>query len=181
MTSGPGVFEHMPSRIGIIGNCGSGKSHLAAAMAVKWHLPVVELDRLFWMPRSFTAKRPPDLVQAEVAVKKAEPAWIVEGVFGDLASLVLDRAELLVWLDLDWETCRTSLVRRGFAHPDAAAQAAMAASFDRLLAWGEAYWHRDTHSSHRGHGMIYENFSGAKQQFRSRAAVDAFIADLRPA
>ena len=168
----------MPSRVVIIGNCGSGKSHLAAAIAAAWRLPVVELDRLFWMPGSFTARRPPELVHANVAAKKAAPAWIVEGVFGDLASLFLDRTELLLWLDLDWKTCRASLVRRGFNHPDEAQRAAMAANFNRLLAWSEDYGHRDTPASRRGHRSICENFSGSKRELRSRAEVDAFIAEL---
>jgi adenylate kinase family enzyme len=163
-------------RVVIIGNSGSGKSHLAHALSSARQLPVVELDRLFWQPGSFSEKRPAEEVRASLESTKAQPAWIVEGVFGELAVQVLDRADFLVWLDVDWATCRSSLLRRGFEVTDEAKRPELEASFARLLIWAEKYWTRDGPRSHLGHHQLYEQFHGKKRHFRARADVDHFLA-----
>ena len=167
-------------RVVIIGNSGSGKSHLAHALSSAWQLPVVELDRLFWQPGSFSEKRPAEEVRASLESTKTQPAWIVEGVFGELAAQVLDRADFLVWLDVDWATCRSSLLQRGFAVPDEAKRPELEASFERLLIWAEKYWTRDGPRSQLGHHQLYEQFHGAKRHFGGREEVDQFLAFARP-
>ncbi len=55
-----------PGRILIIGNAGSGKSFLAKAIATQLALPVIDLDTIFWLDGSYTAKRPAGQVWAAI-------------------------------------------------------------------------------------------------------------------
>ena len=50
----PALTSPAPSRIVIIGNSGSGKSHLAQALATQLALPVIDLDDIFWLDRRYT-------------------------------------------------------------------------------------------------------------------------------
>ena len=150
------------NRIVIIGNSGSGKTTLAKELGASRNLPVIHLDRLFWMPGSFEVKRPPGVVHAEIDQERQAPAWIVEGVFGELAQRFLERADHLVWLDLPWAACRANLDSRG------PAQANDVAGFDRLMAWAGDYWTRTDLRSHAGHEKIFHDFPGAKDRITER-------------
>ena len=85
-----------PRRVLVTGCSGSGKTTLAAALAVRLGIPHQELDALFhgsgWVPR-------PTFV-AEVTALAATESWVVEWQYDQVRSLLLARADLLVWLDL---------------------------------------------------------------------------------
>ena len=100
-------------KIIIIGNSGSGKTWLATRLAVAISAPVVHLDDLFWEPGGFDKKRSREEVDHLIRQSKEGTSWVVEGVFGDLAELYCDVADLLVWLDIDWLICKTRLEERG--------------------------------------------------------------------
>jgi hypothetical protein len=86
---------------------------LANRLADYYSAPVVHLDNLFWEPGGFDKKRGRDEMLSLVQKSKLNSAWIVEGVFGELAEEYLLEAEDLVWLDLDWPSCKARLERRG--------------------------------------------------------------------
>jgi adenylate kinase family enzyme len=85
-----------PRRILVAGTSGSGKTTLARALSVRLGLPHVEIDGLYhgpgWVPR-------PEFV-ADVAAFAARAEWVTEWQYSAVRALLLDRAELLVWLDL---------------------------------------------------------------------------------
>lgn len=97
-----------PRRILVTGTSGSGKSTLAAALAARTGLPYVELDALRhgpgWVPRPEFA--------AEGAALAARDAWVTEWQYSVLRPLLLERAELLVWLDLPRRLVFRQLVAR---------------------------------------------------------------------
>lgn len=164
----------MHTRVAIIGNAGSGKSYLAAAMARAWSLPVIDLDDIFWMPGGYIEKRPAEAVLAEIGRRQAEPRWIVEGVYGELIEPILDRTSFLVWLDIDWPTCLATIENRhrravGPARDDSAG------SYAALVAYAGDYWTREGPRSRRGHQALFDDFPRTKQCFRTRDDVAAFI------
>lgn len=165
----------MEKRIVIIGNSGSGKSHVARVLGAIHGLEVVHLDHLFWMPGGFNQKRSAEWVHAEIEVKKETATWIVEGVFGELADLFLDRADLLIWLDLPWEACRASLLARGSESSKQLNPKTAEASFQQLLAWAGNYGSRSDGRSHVGHGKMFTAFPGAKMRFDNRDDVNRFL------
>jgi adenylate kinase family enzyme len=99
-------------RIAVIGPTGSGKTALARQLAERHGLAHVELDSLRhgpgWVARpSF---------RADVAAAVEQPAWVVDGNYAaDLGNLVLERADLVVWLDLPLPTTFARVARRSFA------------------------------------------------------------------
>jgi adenylate kinase family enzyme len=165
-------------RIIIIGNSGSGKSHLGQRLSDQFGHPLIHLDELFWEPGSFSVKRPKALVFADVARLAQGERWVVEGVFGELAQEFCPRAHHLIWLDLDWATCEQSLLQRGSQSATQQDPQAAEASFERLLAWAAAYPHRDGPRSQRGHRLIFEQFQGGKTRLTARTEVTDCVTAL---
>jgi adenylate kinase family enzyme len=103
----------MMTRIAIVGNSGSGKSYLANSLSKIYSIPIIHLDRLFWMPGGFNEKRSKEEVQSQVGQNRKDDSWIAEGIFGELVELYLPRTQTLIYLDVNWPTCLASLRTRG--------------------------------------------------------------------
>jgi adenylate kinase family enzyme len=160
-------------RVVIIGNSGSGKTWLAAKMAKKDGLPVTHLDDLFWEPGGFDNKRPKETVLRLVEESRASHSWIVEGVFGELAKLYIDQADLLVWLDIDWDICRKRLLERGSESKKHMAREQSEEGLRKLVEWASRYYDRSGLCSHAGHRDLFERFCGRKIHARSVTQIDA--------
>ncbi|WP_157667648.1 AAA family ATPase [Comamonas serinivorans] len=116
-SSGPAA---RPRRIVIIGRPGSGKSTLARRLGERLNLPVVHLDRLFWLP-GWTQ---PDeaAFRARVQASTEGPGWISEGNYDRTTfALRLPLADALIWLDPPRSLCLWRVIarnRRGGRRPD---------------------------------------------------------------
>jgi adenylate kinase family enzyme len=98
-------------RVAVIGNTGSGKTTLARKLADHLGVPHVELDALFWGP-SWTMASPEEF-RRSVGEAIAGEGWVVDGNYPSrLGTLVLDRADLVVWLDLPLRTGLWRIFRR---------------------------------------------------------------------
>lgn len=138
-----------PQRIALVGPVASGKSTLAATIAAHTGLRHIDLDDLFWAP-NWT---PADTADFHTAVRHAltAPAWIADGNYGgDVAEILLERADLAIWLDLPLRTCLPRLIRRSIQRA-ATGQELFAgnretfrhlASRDSILWWGPAHHHQ---------------------------------------
>ena len=102
-----------------------------------------------------------------------ETRWIIEGVFGWLAEIVLPKATALVWLDFPWGLCRAGLLARGLRRGATRRDAA------DLMKWAEAYWSRQTPSSFAGHSKLFNDFSRAKLRLENREQVAELLGNLR--
>ncbi len=97
-----------PRRVVVAGTSGSGKTSLAAVVAERLGVPHVEIDALFhgpgWEPRaSFVA---------DVQRFTAEPGWVTEWQYSEVRPLLIERAALMVWLDLPRRTVMRQVVWR---------------------------------------------------------------------
>jgi hypothetical protein len=101
-------------RIRVKGGSGAGKTTLARQIARRLGLVHVELDALHHDPGWTPAPAP--LLQARVrAALDDGRGWVVDGNYDSkLGALVLERAELIVWLDLPLSTKLARLARRTF-------------------------------------------------------------------
>lgn len=153
-------------RLLIIGNSGSGKSTLAKRIGAELLLPVHDLDHTHW----HTNGRKREETQSKVLVSciAAASTWVIEGVYGWLAEIALERATALVWLDLPWAECRDGLLRRGLR------RGMTKGDQDALLSWASAYWTRMTPSSFVGHEHLYVGFTGRKWRLQARSDLSAF-------
>ena len=95
----------MARRINVAGDSGSGKTTVSRTIAARLGLKHVELDALFHGPNWSSA--PKEEFRRRVSgTLDALDGWVADGNYsGSLGGLLLERAELLVWLDLPLHVC----------------------------------------------------------------------------
>ena len=153
----------------ILGNSGSGKSWLAQRLARRLVLPAIALDSIQWEAgKRAGAARDPAAAAAMVRRAATGSRWVIEGALGWLAQAALPRATMLIWLDVDVDTCVANLGKR--TKPKSRERRA------KLAAWVREYPRRRDSSSYAGHARIAARFSGDKIVLRSRAEIDDFLA-----
>lgn len=95
-------------RIIVVGGSGTGKSWLARAVHRRCGVPYTELDALFhgagWQPR--------DEFLDDVRALAAASNWITEWQYDGARQILLERATLLVWLDLPVRTQMMQVIAR---------------------------------------------------------------------
>jgi adenylate kinase family enzyme len=103
----------VPQRIVVNGGPGAGKSTVARAIATQLGLPYTEIDSLYhgpgWSPR--------ETFVDEVRAIAAGERWVSEWQYDATRPILLDRCDLMVWLDLPrfvttWRVTRRTLRRR---------------------------------------------------------------------
>lgn len=93
---------------------GSGATTLGRELACRLGVPFHELDALHFGPDWSEAT--PEELRGRVQPLLAEPGWVVDGGYwGKLGSLVLERADVVVWLDLPPRIWLPRLLRRTIA------------------------------------------------------------------
>lgn len=101
-------LPYQPRRVIVAGTSGAGKTTLAARIGEVLDIPHVEIDALFHGP----CWTPLPTFQAEVERFTAMPAWVTEWQYSQVRSLLAQRANLLVWLDLSRTVVMQQVVRR---------------------------------------------------------------------
>jgi adenylate kinase family enzyme len=100
-------------RVSVVGNTGSGKSTVAAALARRLNAPYVELDAILHQPG--WTELPVDEFRRRVGEVIAADAWVVDGNYNAVRELVWERADTVVWLDLPRWRVMSRLVPRSIA------------------------------------------------------------------
>ena len=99
---------HVPRRVLVAGVSGSGKTTLARRLAARLDLPCTEIDALFhgpaWTPRATFVE--------DVRAVVGQEAFVTEWQYRAVRPLLLDEAELVVWLDLPTATTLRQVVAR---------------------------------------------------------------------
>jgi adenylate kinase family enzyme len=97
-----------PHRILVAGVSGAGKSTLCRRISAVTGIRYTELDGLYhgpgWTPQ-------PEFAQ-NVERITAEPDWVTEWQYRAVREMLLQRADLLVWLDLPFRVTLARVVRR---------------------------------------------------------------------
>lgn len=100
----------MAQRILVIGCSGAGKSTLAWAIADRYRLPLVHLDRCYWRPGWVAPSEAEWLAVVERLI--AEPAWVMDGNFSSTMARRAEVADAIVFLDLPRGLCLTRVLKR---------------------------------------------------------------------
>jgi adenylate kinase family enzyme len=161
----------------IVGNSGSGKTWLATRLAMGSGAPVFHLDDLYWEPGGFDRKRSAEEVDRLIVTSKSAAAWLVEGVFGELAERYFDDAELLIWLDIPWDICKARLLARGSESKRHLGREQSELGLKKLIEWASRYYDRDDLRSFAGHRSLLEKFPGRTVRLTSEEAVNGFSID----
>ncbi|WP_457111165.1 AAA family ATPase [Marmoricola sp. URHA0025 HA25] len=102
-----------PCRIVVNGASGAGKNTLARALATRLELPYTELDSLFHGP-GWTVR---ESFLEDVRAIAAGDQWVCEWQYDAARPVLLERCDLMVWLDVPrlrttWRVVRRTLRRR---------------------------------------------------------------------
>ncbi len=106
-------IEHA-KRIAIIGNAGSGKSVLARKLHDIFGLPLYHLDQYFWKP-NWTH---PDLQEYKVTHDRLceREAWIMDGMNLRLLEYRIQKADVIIFLDIPRYLCFWRIFKRVFTY-----------------------------------------------------------------
>ncbi|NKJ72803.1 AAA family ATPase [Rhizobium leguminosarum bv. viciae] len=164
-TNASAAFE----RVLIMGNGGSGKTWLARRLGEQLRHPITHLDDIHWEPGGYGTARDRTLRDEMVVAAAAEDRWIMEGVYGQLVNLALNRVTALIWIDLPEEACIANVKERGIQGGGTETQ------FIGLLKWVAEYRTRTNNwNSFDAHAQLYSAFSGSKWVLSDRKAVTLF-------
>ena len=110
-------------RVVIFGSSGAGKSTFSARLAPLLDLPLVHLDKLYWLPGWQPRSEQEWISMMELEVKKDR--WLMDGNYGNTLDLRLRRADCLLWFDLPRWLCLCRVLKRvltgyGEVRPDLA-------------------------------------------------------------
>jgi len=99
-------------RIAIVGCPGSGKTTLARVLGPRVRLPVIHLDREYWLPgwREPTGTRWMEKHDALIDGEK----WLIEGGYLQTGKDRIQRADLVILLDFPLPVCFFRVVKRTF-------------------------------------------------------------------
>jgi adenylate kinase family enzyme len=150
-------------RIAIVGNSGSGKSTLARQLGEIHSLPTLDLDTVAWEPGRVAVPRSPASATAELnAFLNTHTRWVVEGCYGNLARVALERAPALVFLEPGVEACLANCRNRPWEPHKYATREEQDERLEHLLAWVEEYYTRTNSLSLADHHALFVAYSGQK-------------------
>jgi shikimate kinase len=90
---------------------GNGKTTLGRELARRLDVPFVEMDALVHGPG--WVETPTAVLRAQVEPIVVSDGWVIDGPYrGKLGDLVLEGADLVVWLDLPMRVWMPRLIRR---------------------------------------------------------------------
>lgn len=152
-------------RILLFGNSGSGKTTFARKLAGAHGLPHLDLDEIVWEPGQVAVQRSPAAIAASLSqFIAANPAWIIEGCYGELVEAASGHCTELVFLNPGLETCLAHNRARPWEPHKYASKEAQDAMLENLQAWVAGYYERDDPWSYRAHRRLFDTFGGPKSE-----------------
>ena len=150
-------------RIAIVGNSGSGKSTLAHQLAEIHSLPILDLDTVAWEPGRVAVPRSPANATAELnAFLNTHDRWVVEGCYGNLTRVALERSPVLLLLELGVAACLANCRNRPWEPHKYATREEQDKRLEHLLAWVEEYYTRTDSLSLADHRALFDAYGGRK-------------------
>lgn len=155
-------------RVLIFGNSGSGKTVYAKQLAAAHALAHLDLDTIVWEPGRVAEMRNARAVEADLcAFIDRQPAWVVEGCYGDLIEAAAPRCTELVFLNPGLEACLANNRQRPWEPHKYASKQAQDAMLAPLLDWVRGYYTRDDPWSYARHRRLFDAFAGSKRELKS--------------
>jgi adenylate kinase family enzyme len=150
-------------RILIVGNSGSGKSTLARQLAEVHSLHTLDLDTLAWESGKIAVPR--DAADAAADLRgfcDAHEQWVIEGCYGNLARVALERSPGLVFLEPGVDACLANCRNRPWEPHKYASREDQDQKLEFLLAWVAEYYSRAGSLSLADHQTLFGSYAGRK-------------------
>lgn len=106
-------MDKSPKRIYIVGPSGGGKTTLGGLLSEKLNIPHVSLDEIAYPNQ---VERSHEERLKHVSILANQNMWLTEGIYVDWTKKLLDRADLIIWLDLPYLTTLLRVIKRFFVH-----------------------------------------------------------------
>lgn len=106
----PSPIQHYAKRILVIGCCGSGKTTFSIHMARTLNLPLLHLDRLYWLPN--WRKRPQTEFDTLLQDELNKENWIIEGDYPRTFLHRFKHADTIIFLDINRWVCSWRIIKR---------------------------------------------------------------------
>lgn len=100
----------MRKRIAIIGNAGSGKTTLGFQLHKKLDIPIYHLDQYYWNP-GWQRVDTDEFTRIHQGLCDKE-AWIIDGVGQRVMQYRLERADIIIFLDIPTYICLWRVIKR---------------------------------------------------------------------
>ena len=94
----------------ILGSSGSGKSTLARRLGEIMKVPVIHLDQLFWNPG--WVETPSEMMSERAISAASDESWIIDGGFLRTIEYRMERADSIIFIDLNRYICIYSVFKR---------------------------------------------------------------------
>lgn len=158
-------------RILIIGNAGSGKTTIARQLAASSNppTPILSLDDIAW---DENIQRLP-IERSTEAIDRfidANPRWIIEGCYADLANHILPHCTELRFLNPGIETCVTRCNARPWEPDKFKTPHAQQEALAYLIEWVRDYETRTDEFGHASHRRLFDQFTGPKREYTSNTS-----------
>jgi adenylate kinase family enzyme len=161
----------------VFGNSGSGKSTYARVLAAREGLPHLDLDSIVWgrgEPGKIAVQRPPESVAASLRnFIDSQPAWVIEGCYGELVRAASADCMLLVFLNPGMDACVANNLKRPWEPHKYASLELQNTMLGCLQEWVAGYYQREDAWSYRVHREIFDAFPGPKVEHREVSAYAA--------
>jgi len=160
-------------RVAIIGNSGSGKSMLAAALATAGGTPTLDLDTVAWEPGQLAVPREEELARADVLdFCRRNRHWIIEGCYTTLIEAAFEFKPRLVFLNPGLEACLANCRSRPWEPHKYGSKQEQDANFQFLLSWVADYYTRTGPLSLEAHKACFQAYAGPRCELQSVPVLD---------
>lgn len=98
------------NRVMVIGSPGSGKSTLSQHLGRHYKLPVIHLDKHYWLAN--WTPRDNDSFDQMLEQFASQEQWVIDGNYSRTMDIRLKRAEQVIWLDMPTWLCLYRVFKR---------------------------------------------------------------------
>lgn len=168
-------------RVCVWGTSGAGKTTFARALAARLGVPAVEMDAINWQAgwRNLYTEDPEEF-RRRVAEAAAAPGWVMDGNYTGVRALVVEAADVVIWLDYSRAVVMGRVLRRSFLRAATGAElwpgTGNRETFARWLDPEHPIrWAWDTYERRRAdHAALFDGLAGSgKRLFRARTPREA--------